>query len=179
MGNNKIDNDQILSNIYDNSELKTIGTLDQYKKYIKTIFPNSKIKQIVYTQGKIEDIPGAGGIWLGDSKENVISLTKSTKPETIHKCLINLIHPNTYDSFQHDYMGNLSDFEDKQHPRDYLKNKLLNQGYDGIRIEEDTWNDTTNDYFVTSEQYLVFELKNIYCLGGNKDIIKFKKYITN
>ena len=38
-----------------NQKLKEIGTKKQYNKYLKTIFPESKVKDIVYQGGsKIE-----------------------------------------------------------------------------------------------------------------------------
>jgi hypothetical protein len=40
----------------ENPELKEVGTVTQYYKYLKTIFPDSKVKDIVYHRGpqKIE-----------------------------------------------------------------------------------------------------------------------------
>ena len=45
--------------------------------------------------------------------------------------------------------------------RDVLMNALMNAGYDGIIIDTDTWNDTADEYAVTSKQFIVFDPKNV------------------
>jgi hypothetical protein len=45
--------------------------------------------------------------------------------------------------------------------REGLMNKLVSEGYDGIIIDTDTWNDTGDEYSVTSKQYVVFNPENI------------------
>ena len=40
-------------------------------------------------------------------------------------------------------------------------NRLASEGHDGIIIDTDTWNDTGDEYSVTSKQYVVFNPENI------------------
>ena len=42
-----------------------------------------------------------------------------------------------------------------------LMNKLKDEGYDGIVINTDTWNDTGDENAVTSKQFIVFDEKQI------------------
>ena len=69
---------------------------------------------------------------------------------------INLQNPRYYDGFWHGYLSDADTFK-----REALMNRLASEGYDGIIIDTDTWNDTGDEYSVTSKQYVVFNLENI------------------
>jgi len=63
--------------------------------------------------------------------------------------------------------------------RDRLMDILISEGYDGIIIDRDTWNDGDRKYRVTSEQYVVFNTNQIYSLGVENDINEFQRYLEN
>ena len=69
---------------------------------------------------------------------------------------INLQNPRYYDGFWHGYLSDADSFK-----REGLMNRLVSEGYDGIIIDTDTWNDTGDEYAVTSKQYVVFNPENI------------------
>ena len=177
----RIPDKNTISDIYLNSELKEIGPIKDYSKYISNLFPQSRIKQIVYRQGLINDGDKAGGIWFGDTEQDVISFSKSVfnkiQPSSyiIHKCRINLTNPKFYDRFWDGYLEESSDHGGK----DGLKYFLINQGYDGIFIRGDTWNDTGDEHSVHSKQFVIFNPNNIHSLGSEKDIEGFKNYMSN
>jgi hypothetical protein len=59
-------------------EMASIGTKEQYASYLETIFPNSKIKDIVYHGGTLDprdrgkdEFTGKHGIYLTKSKYTV------------------------------------------------------------------------------------------------------------
>jgi hypothetical protein len=184
-----VDDDTTIETIY-NQHLKSIGSLDDYKKFLSHLFPYSKIKKIVYRQGKLELIPGAGGIWFGDSEEDVVTFANSVRREIkpsdhkIHKCLVNITNPYTYEYFWNGYINDTESYQDNpflQHNlngRDILMNKLKKDGYDGIYIHDDTWNDTGDNNSVTSEQYVPFSLNQIHSLGSQDDIQAFTLYMS-
>ena len=46
--------------------------------------------------------------------------------------------------------------------RGKYSSQLMNQGYDGIVIGHDMWNDTGDEYAVESMQYVVFDPSNVF-----------------
>src|SRR5690606_14718961 len=62
-----------------NPELANIGTPEQYSQYLDTIFPDSKVKDIVYhtnTRGRIESFNSERGLFVTPTWE----LAKTYKP---------------------------------------------------------------------------------------------------
>jgi hypothetical protein len=51
-------------------------------------------------------------------------------------------------------------YHDKNGRKTFME-KLINEGYDGIIIADDWWNDTGDKYAVYGKQYIVFDEKNI------------------
>lgn len=123
-------------------------------------FSNSQIQKIVWRAGEIKLNPKAGGIWFAETKKGVEDFAWSVRNEKrVGKpYYINLVNPYYMDSFWYDYTEMAGYGPDG---RKSLMEKLINEGYDGIIIGEDTWNDTADEYSVTSEQYVVFDEKNI------------------
>ena len=121
----------------------------------------SKVNDIVWRAGDLEMKPHGGGIWFGENKEDVEKFAMSVRNEKRvgkpYKIRIN--NPKYYDKFWWGYLKDVEKYEN--HDRDKLMNDLISQGYDGIIIDTDTWNDTSDDNRVTSKQYVVFDRNNI------------------
>lgn len=168
---------QKLNQIYlDN--IHPLGTIEQYSRYVNKAFPNSKVKKIVYRSGFLQLKTGQGGIWFGESGQDVIKFAKymGGKGDKLYKCLINITNPKIYDRF---WWGYLVDVEKKYNfNRDNLMNAAITEGHDGIIIEKDVWNDVVGKNRIESEQYVVFDVNNIHVLGDENDKIKFKKYLN-
>ena len=121
-------------------------------------FSDSKVKDIVWRAGEIKLDPRAGGIWFAENKEDVEKFAWSVRNEKREgkPYYINLQNPRYYDGFWHGYLSDADSFK-----REGLMNRLVSEGYDGIIIDTDTWNDTGDEYAVTSKQYVVFNPENI------------------
>jgi hypothetical protein len=123
-------------------------------------FSNSVVKDVVWRAGKILGQEPGGGIWFGVNKEDVENFTKQVRNEIrVGKPYkINLQNPYYFDSFWHGYLDKLG--WDKNSRLNYKK-KLEKQGYDGMIIGEDWWNDTGDEDAIFSKQYVVFDPKNV------------------
>lgn len=121
-------------------------------------FSDSKVKDIVWRAGEMKLDPKGGGIWFAENKEDVEKFAWSVRREKREgkPYYINLQNPFYYDSFWHGY---LNDAESQG--REGLMDMLVADGHDGIIIDTDTWNDTADEYSVTSKQYVVFNPENI------------------
>ena len=121
-------------------------------------FSDSKVKEIVWRAGEMKlDVRG-GGMWFAENKEDVEKFTWSVRNEKREgkPYHINLQNPFYYDSF---WYGYLNDAESQG--REQLMDMLVSDGHDGIIIDTDTWNDTGDEYSVTSKQYVVFNPENV------------------
>ena len=121
-------------------------------------FSNSVVPQIVWRAGRVGVSPKGGGIWFGETKKDVENFAWSVRDEKREGLpyYINLQNPKYYKNFWNDYLRKA-----KVVGRDVLMNALMNAGYDGIIIDTDTWNDTADEYAVTSKQFIVFDPKNV------------------
>lgn len=121
-------------------------------------FSNSVVPQIVWRAGRVSGSPKGGGIWFGETKKDVENFAWSVRDERREGLpyYINLQNPRYYKNFWNDYLIKASNAG-----RDVLMNALINAGYDGIIIGDDTWNDTGDEYAVTSKQFIVFDPENV------------------
>ena len=121
-------------------------------------FSNSVVPQIVWRAGRVSSSPKGGGIWFGETKKDVENFAWSVRDERREGLpyYINLQNPRYYKNFWNDYLIKAS-----KAGRDVLMNVLINAGYDGIIIGDDTWNDTGDEYAVTSKQFIVFDPENV------------------
>ena len=121
-------------------------------------FSNSVVPQIVWRAGRVSGSPKGGGIWFGETKKDVENFVWSVRDERREGLpyFINLQNPRYYKNFWNDYL-----IKAREAGRDVLMNALINAGYDGIIIGDDTWNDTGDEYAVTSKQFIVFDPENV------------------
>lgn len=124
-------------------------------------FSRSKIKDTVWHVGEIKDSPMGGGIWFAETKEGAenFSISVRGKAENAQGYKINLVNPYFEDhGFWRGYIEKIG-WDPSGRLR--LMKELESQGYDGIVIDTDTWNDTGDEYAVTSKQYVVFDPADI------------------
>ena len=140
----------------DNAEPEEIPNEEEPKD--SDDFSNSVIPQIVWRAGRVGVSPKGGGIWFGETKKDVENFAWSVRDERREGLpyYINLQNPRYYKNFWNDYL-----IKAREAGRDVLMNALMDAGYDGIIIDTDTWNDTADEYAVTSKQFIVFDPKNV------------------
>lgn len=154
-------------------ELSDIGTQEQYSQYIDTIFPNSKIKDIVYhaspnkfTQFNDPSSSGLSHIWF------------SEKPLTgqfggyIYSVLIDITNPLS--EWDPNYNQEIKSYESPINPEwrnnYHITGELPKFKYDGTirksRVDE-------------GKSITVRNPNQIHMLGTDEDIKKFENYIKN
>jgi hypothetical protein len=138
-----------------NPELASIGTPEQYSAYLDTIFPDSKVKDIVYHQGK-EDFEKFD---LSKSTESPVIYFSYYKPTTsifgdkTKSLILNFKNPFIEkDSLQYDSLEQT------------YKDKFVEEGYDAI--------------ITPNEIGVAFEPEQIHILGNKEDIDGFKQFVS-
>jgi len=134
---------------------------------------DSKVKDIVYRSGDIKYNENQGGIWFSETKKGsedfmMSMFSKKVEAEPYHIILRN---PKYLENFWHAYMQKVHPInrkgESTNQSREKYSSQLMNQGYDGIVIGRDTWNDTGDEYAVESKQYVVFDPSNVFPVRSN------------
>lgn len=161
----------------ENPELKELGTATEYYKYLKNVFPESKVKDIFWHRGP-EKIKNA----FDKSKTKEVNGNRfyfspfNTWRYGSHATLVLLDIKNLADPYNDKFINEVN----KKHP-EYTKGKskwfdlpssiYMNAnkyGYDGVFAFED---DSNNEYSV-------YEPEQIHILGSKKDIEGFKEYVN-
>ena len=157
-----------------NPELSKIGTLEQYAIYLDSIFPDSKVKDIVYH----------------GSKDNTTNFNKNE--EGIFFTLDNeyakqygLVKGNYYDvndssTYTHNVIAAIINIKNPEYSQksistrkghsDYFNPKNRNNNVDGV-IGKDAYAETRGNSAV------VFEPEQIHILGTKQDIEGFKEFV--
>jgi len=154
-------------------ELSKIGSKEQYEEYLKTIFPNSKVKDIVYhSRFTVYNIKNKSrwknGFYSGtkDQADLMAEMAEdSNSLMTTSALLINLQNPKvtTYsDRKIEDYKDTNDGFIIRATKEDALQ---LIGNRDGYNVDN------------FKEEYVVFEPEQIYILGNEQDIQNFKKFV--
>ena len=157
-------------------ELTNIGTPEQYSQYLDTIFPNSKLKDIIYHGGKSEFetfinryVDDEVGVMNGIYLTHNINYAKEYGPK-IKSLLINAINPlNTEGS----WTGIIND-ETKQKVLDKGYDVIVNHAFDNSKIRKllDKLNISR-----MRQEIIVFEPEKIHILGSKQDIEGFKNFV--
>lgn len=176
----------------ENPELSPIGTEEEYSEYLDTIFPNNKLKDIVYhgtTKGKFDkfitegssDNIGKLGAMAGSIEAANLQRGKQDRPDWVrpeewvepelpkgshlYSLLFNLKNPYIADSLDAAMI--------------LRRNDLKEKGYDGVIIrgfENDKGRLIETGF---GDEYVAFEPEQIHILGSKQDIEGFKDWKSN
>jgi len=159
-----------------NQELASIGTPEEYSKYLDTIFPQSKIKDIVYHGTDVEfdnfddkfigkKDPGyyGKGFYFGKTLEGAKHIAfaytnRPAKPTELISAILNLKNPLKIQSGDFSYTG--KDLEGYDGAYAYSSGKYNDSGVDEIK-----------------DNIVVKSASQIHILGGKQDIDGFKKFV--
>ena len=147
-----------------NPELASIGTQEQYSKYLDTIFPDSKIKDIVYhvTTEKFDKFDPekqvTAGYYFTEKEPRYKGVIKevSKKDEVILSALIDTKNPLEENT---DFIS--ESINDISHLEGFKK-----EGYDAIIDRKG------------HDEVIVFEPEQIHILGSKQDIEGFGKFVA-
>ena len=154
-----------------NPELNNIGTLEQYNEYLNTIFPNSKVKDIVYhnSPNKIEKFRDT----LFGTYFSYSPIQTGAHGNIIHKALLNvqnpLVKPKPEDSSEIKNVYN-KDYRNYNNSTSLSPEGIPEYKYDAS-IETST---VTKD----GVQIRVRTPEQIHILGSKQDIQNFKNYLN-
>lgn len=157
-----------------NPELANIGTQEQYSQYLSTIFPNSKVRDIVYhSRFTVSNIKNKdrwkNGFYSGtkDQADLMADMAESSNDlMTTSALLINMQNPKvtTYtDRKVEDYKNTNDGFIIEATEKDALQ--LIN-GRDGYNVDN------------FKKEYVVFEPEQIHILSSKADIQGFKDFMS-
>jgi hypothetical protein len=158
---NKARKEEITKIFEANNELKNIGTEDQYSSYLDSIFPESKVKDIVYHRSpnkfdkfdkKFKGVTSK----LKDAKDGFFFSSRDIGEDIKYSMNIDL-GSNVYNAILN------------------IKNP----------VETDTWSDTPstkgfdgiNRMYDDFTEYVAFEPEQIHILGNQKDIEGFREFV--
>lgn len=157
-----------------NNELGKIGTMEQYDEYLNTIFPDSKVKDIVYHRTPVEfDKFDKTKIKASNGKRFYFSPFNTGRyGKNLVVAILDI--KNLADPYDEEFIKNVN----KEHPEYtegksqyfYLPAQIYNKadkyGYDGVFAFKDS-----ND-----DEYSVYEPEQIHILGNKNDLEGFKKF---
>lgn len=152
-------------------ELNSIGTPEQYSNYLDTIFPNTKVKDIVY-HGTMENlIPKdnfKGFITYFSDSRNYSETFGVPINRKVVSAVINIKSPYNTNS-------EIADVPEDVHATDAYTNpriiKTNSKGFDSV-IGKDAGQKE-------GRTIAVFEPEQIHMLGTKKDISDFKKFVNS
>ena len=167
-----------------NPELASIGTPEQYSQYLDTIFPDSKVKDILYHGTNFQfdkfDVKGLNRTKPVDVESAQIGSFFSNEKErslkygpNIMYTILNMTSPQEYKDYRemHSFVS-----KDERIDGHYfvLPDVLKDENKDSIIL---------NDYIEQDMSpggidYVVFEPEQIHILGSKQDIEGFKEFIS-
>jgi hypothetical protein len=164
-----------------NPELAAIGTPEQYSQYLDSIFPDSKVKDIVY-HGSSSNFEQFSKNFLGsnlgqispDSKlgfffsnlENAKGFGKN-----IFTTLLNMPNPKIVTEEEYKKLsGGTREFQNKVFSG--LLTEAKQENKDSVLADF-----RVSDY-MGSKQYVVFEPEQIHILGNKQDVEGFKNFVA-
>ena len=163
-------------------ELREIGNEKDYQKYIESIFPESKIKDVVYHGGTMNpedrgmdsftgEFGGKHGLYFTGSESRAKSYTKAATKEYENKSKIFPVRLNITKPLDSKIWSKWKYGLDRITDKEY--EIIKEHGADGL-IEKDFLSHFTQ--YLT--QYAVLEPAQIHVLGSEADIEKFKEFVA-
>ena len=175
----------IISDIFSTfTDLPKYGNEEDYSKYLDDVFPNSKIKEIVYHGGTLNpddrgkdpftgEFGGKHGIYFTGSKSRAKSYLRGGSSDykskgKIHFALLNIENPLDNKIWSKWKFGadTITD-EGLKQMKDYNS--------DGILVTDILSKYTSIQY---ATQYVVLDMDQVHIIGSDKDVEGFKKYMN-
>lgn len=180
-----------------NPELKSIGTEQEYSEYLDNVFPESKIKNILYHKTSSKQIEGdrfkisrLGGVYFSffdiPSGNIVNSLIKKITKENTVFAVVNVKNPFIVNKKNAKEVlkktGLLTQDVTKLQKKFDLTNNDAVLGFPNERFDTGQLDDFPNIKFNKNQRKDVIELAvinpdNIHILGSKKDIEGFKNFV--
>lgn len=180
-----------------NPEFMQIGTKEQYSEYLDTIFPNSKVKNILY-HGGIDGIlkfvnpfehennihstlqfnkKRYGIYFSSDFKESQAyadTYKNINKDSRVYPVILDMENPHKGKDiifYGAAVLKNIAKFINKKYKnfQDLTESDYLSLKNEGIDGIE----------WIGKKQYIVFDNNQIYKLGFKQDLENFKKFVEN
>lgn len=167
-----------------NEKIK-IGSIAQYKEYIKTIFPNSKVREIVYHAGRAKkerfgefknprrDSFTKNGFYFSKSKMGAKKYLQHG--DELYLVMLNVGSPLIYKG--QTIFSKRSPYFSKDFGPDTITDenleRLREDGYDSIITDEGKFSNWVNG------QVIIFDPDKIHILGSNRDMELYKRYLEN
>lgn len=186
-----------------NPELEKLGTKEQYSEYLDTIFPESKIKDMVWhgSLKKFENFDlenhsssGNFGIGISTTADKTFAQKYARGNGFLNGIILNIKNPFITSLRYKEYRGG-NTFVPKVKMSEYIKNdgildyegldrdslKLLNQYLIEYKGPTDNKGLPVYQEKIYSSPYLkeivVFENEQAYILGTQQDLEKFKEFV--
>jgi hypothetical protein len=166
-------------------ELANVGTPQQYSQYLESIFPESKVKNIVYhgtPDGRFDsfDVTKAGkatfqrtqGVYFTDSKRTADFYAEGSIDFSQFESLEEYKAVTTAKVFQ--AILNVKDLKLVDSPQAQEK-----QGDAVLRTKEKIADNGLVGDLDYAHQYIVFNPEQIHILGNKQDIEGFKKFVSS
>lgn len=186
-----------------NPELAKIGSKKEYSEYVKSIFPESKLKDILYHGSSKNDIsnfiPGKLEIgvhfgtldaakYRGEKSESYKIYTALANISKI-KELPDLYVFNQHNVFNYLLKEGVVNEKEREHMNDLYNKKPVNNyrdnGGDAMfeylqnKMDADSLKYVNEFEDKGSVSYVVFNPNNIHILGSDDDMVGFKQFVVN
>ena len=165
-------------------ELEKIGSQDQYRKYLETIFPESKVKNILYHATKGDwfkenkfnpefisrgNVSFGEGFYFTDKLENHQGFKGADNMAIVIVNIKNIFNDSIEQKNQREKpkFNPYVTSHEKMLEVQKAHNEFLQKNHDGVIA---TYNN--------KNEYVVFDPENIHILGSQSDIEKFKKFVV-
>lgn len=179
-----------------NPELEKIGTKEQYSKYLETIFPESKVKNILYHGGG-ENLKEDN--FKFDIRRRNVSFGKllqywgayftetpgyaqyhaerNFKKNATVAVKLNSTNPKEILDDKKTFSNPFKFSHESINTREYKK--LLADGFDSIVVRYN-YNDPKNDIEIGEiKEFIALKSEQIHILGSKQDSENFKKFVEN
>jgi alkylated DNA repair dioxygenase AlkB len=162
-----------ITNIFKKTpELSTIGSEQEYSNYLDTVFPESKVKDIVYRGDNVPDYVSRGGvfgkgIYFSSSKALADFHANKAKGE-VKSVILNFKNPDTGYYFHPDF-GKKDGYKS-------ITN-LTQEEQENIGVNNDSVVGLRQDDYKEIKEYVAKDINQIHILGSKKDINGFKEFM--
>lgn len=194
----KTENDKNIDFVFESHpQLSEIGTKQQYAEYLKTIFPKSKVKDIVYhgtdhkqsfnniLKNGFETSKNFGNkYWLTPINHKITGDTSLYSTADYGDNIISaLINVNKYETVRkNDFTGSESENPALTGVRKDESNDTMIVRQGSSALFDKNRKDYDAEWAKKADKvgfYIVFDPKQIHVLGGEKDVQGFKNFVAN